>query len=515
MVSLCGLIYREAAAARIQGLFRGSRDRRRTHAIRSEERILGALKVLMSELGNPEFLGKGGTILSGIGAAPQALAAKALQSTRGRGVHPGVLFRDIIEQERLENPQDSLKSDESRAALDGKFIQTKSLRQTARPLKSEIQKSVHFESPHLSDMASSSSISVPMSQLSTEPRVLLHGTKQFGPYGYPTSSESPYSEGIFSATQASAVETPMKGGVGETQEGYISPPSSFEEDFGFVTNSPVVAFYTAPHGVSSSGSDRSQTQISISSSAPSRDAPVTIGAATTVAAAVVSPLQIPRLSRYAVKAMKRAAEVVFAGGTPSVETLIDEGMALPPEKFDKVNAICIVFVVTLNRRCSLQSLGYQILQDVVLICGVNPLLGWLESHSSSVLGPMQIPCIAVDLACSLVSQLALETGVLPGPDALSADTKPGLSIIHLCCLFRLAASGYSSGGDEVLLPLPDLGGILEDEWLGAATKPPAVGARILRLISGSRGALLAIQVYQKRVAKLRLFALFHHIYRAL
>jgi hypothetical protein len=107
---------------------------------------------------------------------------------------------------------------------------------------------------------------------------------------------------------------------------------------------------------------------------------------------------------------------------------------------------------------------------------------------------MQIPCIAVDLASSLVSQLALETGVLPDPGALSADSKPGQSVVHLCCLLRLASSGYSGGGDEVLLPLPDLGGILEDEWLGAATKPPAVGVRLLRLLAGSRGALLALQV---------------------
>lgn len=122
------------------------------------------------------------------------------------------------------------------------------------------------------------------------------------------------------------------------------------------------------------------------------------------------------------------------------------------------------------------------------------MLGWLESYANSTVGPMQIPCVPVDLTCSLLSQLALELGVLPPTDSLSAASEPGLSVVHLCCLLRLASSGYSGGGDEVSLPLPDLGGILEDDWLAAATKPPAVGDRLLRLLSGCRSALLAIEV---------------------
>lgn len=315
---------RNVAAARIQGLYRGVRDRRQVHSIRAEERVLNALKVLVSELGNPELQGRGRAMLGELGAA-QVRLPKAPVATQERGgvrrdvasfVSGPASFAAAKHTETVRVVGESSKRGDNTLAH--------ALRSTLRPTKSDFQKSVRFESPTTTDGASFiSSGSIPMSQQTTEPRLVAVGTRQFDPYEYHVS-ESPYFDRVFGATRGSSVETPMRG---SHEQAYISPPSSLDDDPAAFAANDIDGdskYEALEHEVDAAH----ESMRAVPSSRQSRAAP-----------GPVAPLRIPKLSRSAVTAMKRAAEVVFSGGTPIVEGLIDEGMALPPEMFNKVCAV--------------------------------------------------------------------------------------------------------------------------------------------------------------------------------
>jgi hypothetical protein len=47
-------------------------------------------------------------------------------------------------------------------------------------------------------------------------------------------------------------------------------------------------------------------------------------------------LKIPRLSKGVIGAMKNAGDVVLNGGSPDIESIVDDGMSFPTNDIDKV-----------------------------------------------------------------------------------------------------------------------------------------------------------------------------------
>lgn len=149
-------------------------------------------------------------------------------------------------------------------------------------------------------------------------------------------------------------------------------------------------------------------------------------------------LKIPRVSKGVFGAMKTAGDVVLNGGSPDIEAIVDDGMSFPTSDFDKV---CSVFRYANNMSSAgvmcfpTQSVGLRILQDLALVCGVLPLIQWLESYSTDAMTPsdshgndrtqLRYCNIPIDFACSLLAELGSELGVVTlrvSPNARGAPT---------------------------------------------------------------------------------------------
>lgn len=202
-------------------------------------------------------------------------------------------------------------------------------------------------------------------------------------------------------------------------------------------------------------------------------------------------LKIPRVSKGVFGAMKRAADVVLNGGSPDIEAIVDDGMSFPINEFEK-------------------SVGLRILQDLVLVCGVLPLIEWLETYSTlSTIGPASITgtniprdtrdtlryCyIPIDFACSLFAELGADLGIVSLRESPNGRMpQPNLSVregqtqlVHMCVLLRLMAAG---GEGDQGLPVADLRALLEDEWL-SSTEPPETGRRTTAALAEIRSLLI-------------------------
>jgi len=141
----------------------------------------------------------------------------------------------------------------------------------------------------------------------------------------------------------------------------------------------------------------------------------------------------------------------------------------------------------------------EILQGIVLICGLNPITHWLlkfrvsvtaasSSSSSSSQGELE-----VESAALLLAELATELGLLspnissqvPSNDEATERSRQAMlhNVIQMCILLRLLGSGTDSGN----LKISELASLLEDSWLLAI---PSDGVRVSNQLANCRYRLL-------------------------